>query len=439
MKRLFWTVLCGVCMVAAAHAQGPAVRLSNGIAMPQFGIGTFNVPSNEVCKEAILTALRAGYRHIDTAHAYMDERGVGDAVNEFVAEGGCKREEIWVTSKIWPSEYADPTAIDRMLRRLNLDYVDLVYPHQPVGDVKAAWKNLETAVRQGKVRALGLSNFEVAGAEELFQWCVDSTEIKPVIMQMECHPFAQRIKERALAEKYGMKVECWFPLGGAMSRGALFKDAVIKRIAEAHGVTPAQVVIRWEIQEGLLTIPGATNPDYIRENIAAAQGEVGGKPFALTDEEMEQMRGLNREARFFNAGYADRLNYLKWRVEDPVERAESEVAALSAKMWQWLAEKRVGKLARLFHRDAMFVHMGGTWGRTAELKTIAGGAIWYKHADIRRTEARISGNTATVYSDMQLTSEVNGREVSYPFFVSEVYTKNGDEWQLLTLAFTKKR
>lgn len=105
---------------------------------------------------------RAGYRHIDTAHAYMDERGVGDAVNEFIAEGGCKREDIWVTSKIWPSEYSDPTAaIDRMLRRLNLDYVDLVYPHQPVGDIKTAWHNLELAVKQGKVRTLGLNNFEV--------------------------------------------------------------------------------------------------------------------------------------------------------------------------------------------------------------------------------------------------------------------------------------
>lgn len=318
MKKYFMTMVCSIWMMAA-NAQGPMVRLSNGVEMPQFGIGTFNVPSNEVCKEAVLTALRAGYRHIDTAHAYMDEHGVGEAVNEFVAEGGCRREDIWVTSKIWPTEYADSTAIDRMLGRLNLDYVDLVYPHQPVGDIKAAWHHLEAAVRQGKVRTLGLSNFEVPGAEEWFQWCVDSTEIKPVIMQMECHPYAQRIEKRKLAAKYGMKVEYWFPLGGAMSQGALLREPVIVKIAQAHGVTPAQVILRWEIQEGLLTIPGATNPDYIHENIAAAQGEVGGKPFALTPEEMEQMRQLNKEQRFFNATYENRMNYLKWNVEDALQ------------------------------------------------------------------------------------------------------------------------
>lgn len=171
-----------------------------------------------MCEKHVAEALSVVYRMIDTAHAYMDERGVGEAVNEFVAEGGCRREDIWVTSKKWPSEYGDPTAIDRMLRRLGLDYVDLVYPHQPLGDVKTAWHNLEMAVRQGKVRALGLSNFEVTGAEDLLQWCVDSTEIKPVVMQMECHPYAQRVKDRALAKKYGMAVTCWFPLGGAMSR-----------------------------------------------------------------------------------------------------------------------------------------------------------------------------------------------------------------------------
>lgn len=437
MKKILMTIFCCLSMMAA-NAQGEMITLGNGVKMPQFGIGTFGVPGNEVCKEAVLTALRAGYRHIDTAHAYMDERGVGEAINEFIAEGGCKREDIWVTSKIWPSEYADSTAIDRMLRRLNLDYIDLVYPHQPAGDVKAGWRNLEKAVKQHKVRALGLSNFEVPGAEQLFQWVVDSAEIKPVIMQMECHPYAQRIKQRNLAKKYGMKVECWFPLGGAMSQGALFKDPVIKKIAAAHHVTPAQVILRWEIQEGLFTIPGATNPDYIHENLAAAQGNVNGKPFSLTSKEMKQMRSLNKEKRFFNASYEQAMQIAKMPVADAQEKEETELAELSAKKWQWMADKNVTELAKLFHKDAMFVHMGGYWGRSAELTTIEKGFIWYKHADVHRVEARCSGNTAVVYSDIQLTSEVGGREVSFPFFVSEAYTKTDAGWQLVTLAFTKK-
>lgn len=271
----------------------PYVQLNNGQWMPRFGIGTFNVPDNATCKDAVLTALRMGYRHIDTAHAYMDEQGVGEAVNEFVKESGVKREEIWVTSKLWPTEYADPTAIDKMLQRLHLDYVDLLYLHQPVGDVKAGWKNMEAAVKAGKVHTLGLSNFEVKGAEGIYRWCTDSTEIKPAIMQMECHPYAQRLEEKALAEKRGMMVECWYPLGGAASHGALFQDPIIKQIAKAHGCTPAQVIIRWHIQEGHSVIPGATDHGYIQENINAV------KQIRLTEEEMKLMRSLNKEKRFY--------------------------------------------------------------------------------------------------------------------------------------------
>ncbi|MGN0232991.1 MAG: nuclear transport factor 2 family protein [Bacteroidaceae bacterium] len=153
---------------------------------------------------------------------------------------------------------------------------------------------------------------------------------------------------------------------------------------------------------------------------------------------MKQIRKLNKEQRFFNATYEDRTNYLKWNVADAQEHAEAELATLSARKWQWMAEKNVTELALLFHKDAMFVHMGGAWGRTAELMTIERGFIWYKHADVHRVESRISGNTAVVYSDIQLTSEVGGREVSFPFFVSEVYTKEGEAWKLVTLAFTKK-
>ena len=273
----------------------PVVKLNNGVEMPRFGLGTFLQPSDEVCEQSCLTALKAGYRHIDTAHAYNDERGVGRAVKE----SGIPHEEIWITSKLWPTEYGEGTtlkAIDEMLERMQLDYIDLLYVHQPVGDFVGAWKDMEKAVRMGKVRALGISNFDAN--DEVWDEIMAAATIKPAVLQIECHPYAQRVEIRKKAAQEGIQVECWFPLGGAMSNGALFKDPVIRRIAEAHGKTPAQVILRWHIQEGFSVIPGASNPDYIQENIQIFD-------FALTDEEMAQMRSLNKEQRFFNATLDD--------------------------------------------------------------------------------------------------------------------------------------
>lgn len=268
----------------------PVVELNNDVAMPRFGLGTFLQPSDEVCEQSCLTALKAGYRHIDTAHAYNDERGVGRAVKA----SGIPREQIWITSKLWPTEYGEGKtlkAIDAMLERMQLDYIDLLYVHQPVGDFVGAWKDMEKAVRMGKVRALGISNFDAS--DEVWDEIMRAATIKPAVLQIECHPYAQRVAIRQKAAKEGIQVECWFPLGGAMSNGALLKDPVICKIAEAHGKTPAQVILRWHIQEGFSVIPGASNPDYIKENIQIFD-------FALTDEEMAQIRSLNKEKRFFN-------------------------------------------------------------------------------------------------------------------------------------------
>ena len=276
-------------------ADVPMVQLNNGILMPQFGLGTFLQPSDEVCEQSCLTALKAGYRHIDTAHAYNDEAGVGRAVKE----SGIPREEIWITSKLWPNEYGEgktAQAIDAMLERMQLDYIDLLYIHQPIGDFVGAWKDMEKAVAAGKVRALGISNFDAN--DEVFNRIMEAATIKPAVLQIECHPYAQRIAVREKAKKHDIQVECWFPLGGAMSNGALLKDPTIMEIAKAHGKTPAQVILRWHIQEGFSVIPGASNPDYIEENIQIFD-------FELTDEEMAQMRGLNKEQRFFNMSFSD--------------------------------------------------------------------------------------------------------------------------------------
>lgn len=297
-KRLITCLACLLAMAGSLSAQDlgttvhdvPMVQLNNGILMPRFGLGTFLQPSDEVCEQSCLTALKAGYRHIDTAHAYQDEAGVGRAVKE----SGIPREEIWITSKLWPTEYGEGKtlkAIDDMLERMQLDYIDLLYVHQPIGDFVGAWKDMEKAVAMGKVRALGISNFDAS--DEVFRIIMDSSRVKPAVLQMECHPYAQRLAMREKVKPWGIQVECWFPLGGAMSNGALLKDPVIMDIAQAHGKTPAQVILRWHIQEGFSVIPGASNPDYIKENIEIFD-------FELTPEEMARMRALNKEQRFFN-------------------------------------------------------------------------------------------------------------------------------------------
>lgn len=283
-------------------ANVPYIKLNNGVEMPQFGLGTFALDDkNGEAYNAVLTALKAGYRHIDTAHAYGNERSVGRAIKD----SGIPREEIWVTSKLWPNEFGEGTtekAIDRMLNRLGLDYIDLVFVHQPVGDIKGAWKDLAKTQKAGKIRALGISNFDKD--EPLFHDFMKTTEVKPQVMQLECHPYAQRKHWQKLLKKNNIQQEDWYPLGGRQSNGLLLRDDVINKIAKTHGKSPAQIIIRWHIQEGFVVIPGASNPDYIRENIDVFD-------FSLSKKEMQEIRKLNKEQRIFNPPYEEqKRNYL---------------------------------------------------------------------------------------------------------------------------------
>lgn len=275
----------------------PLITLNNGAKMPQLGLGTYNQGSNETAYRSVLAALRAGYRKIDTAHLYYDEEGVGQAINEFMEESGTPREDIWVTSKLTTTDYNSNNtmaSIDAMLQRLQLDYVDLLYIHHPQGRVEEAWPVLEEAVRQGKVRTLGVSNFD--RDTNLLRRIMETSEIKPSTIQVECHPYRQLPEFRKLCAEYDLQVESWFPLGGTMSNGALLREQVITDIAVAHGKTAAQIILRWHMQMGFCTFPGSRNPDHIRENIDIFD-------FELTDEEMAQIEGLNRNRGIFNTDY----------------------------------------------------------------------------------------------------------------------------------------
>lgn len=288
-----------------AVADVPLITLNNGVQVPQLGLGTQiqrleqdaseegRKLLNDTSHDAVVAALQAGYRHLDTAHGYFNESGVGQGI----IDSGVPREEIWVTSKLWPSEFGEGVtaqAIDDMLERLQLDYLDCIYLHHPAGDYMGAWHDLEDAYRAGKVRAIGISNFD--NYMDAFNQIMDEAEIRPQIMQIEGHPFAQRKEAREFAAQYDMQVECWYPIGHADPE--LLENETLTAIASAHDKSVVQVILRWHMQEGLCAVPGSTNPDHIQENISIFD-------FELSNEEMEQIRSLDRgdDGRYFNINY----------------------------------------------------------------------------------------------------------------------------------------
>lgn len=272
-----------------ANAQQTFLTLNNGVRMPQFGLGLYMIADGDEAYNSVRTALAEGYRHFDCAHAYRNEGSLGRAIKD----SGVERDSLWVTSKLWPNEYGEGKtlrAIDRMLSRLGLEYIDLVYFHQPMGDYIGGWREMEQALKSGKVRAIGISNFDAS--DEIFDSLIGSATVKPQIMQIECHPYAQRRHWQERCAQEGIQIECWFPLGGRESKDEILRDPVIRRIAEAHGKSAAQVIIRWHLQEGFSVIPGTSNPAYIKENIAVFD-------FALSNVEMAAIRALDKEKRYF--------------------------------------------------------------------------------------------------------------------------------------------
>ncbi len=255
------------------------VQLNDGNKIPAIGFGVFMIPNDGPTYEAVLEALKAGYRHIDSAAAYFNEEDVGRAVRD----SGIPREEIFVTSKLWLQDHgyeAAKNGIVRSLRKFNLGYIDLYLVHQPYGDVEGAWKAMEEAKAEGKVKSIGVSNMTPA----LWKKFVPQFETKPAVNQVEFNPLYQQKEIRKLMALTDTKLEAWYPLGHGDA--GLLSNPVITKLAEKYGKNAGQIILRFEVQEGVVTLPKSTNPERIRTNLEVFD-------FTLTEDEMNDMRSLD--------------------------------------------------------------------------------------------------------------------------------------------------
>ena len=258
------------------------VMLNSGYEMPINGIGTYSL-QDETCVDAVSEALRRGVRMIDTAYMYHNEESVGQAVRE----SGIPREEIFVITKLYPNQFSDASAaIEEALQKLDISYIDMMLLHHPgSGDVEAYYA-MEKAVEEGKIRSIGLSNWYV---EELESF-LPQVNITPALVQNEIHPYYQENDVIPYIQELGIVVQGWYPLGGRGHTAELLGDEVISEIARAHGKSSAQVILRWNLQKGVVVIPGSSNPDHIQENTELYD-------FELTEEEMEQINSLDRNEK----------------------------------------------------------------------------------------------------------------------------------------------
>ena len=279
------------------------IKLNDGNLIPQFGTGVFQVPDGKETLDVVKNALNLGIRHIDTAHAYQNERSVGKAVKE----SGIVRKEIWITTKLWPSEYGEGVtsqAIDKMLKRLDMDYIDLLLLHQQFGDYLGAWKDMEKAVKDGCVKSIGLSNFESHRLEEV----LEQATIYPSVLQVECHPYYQQKELKKRIAKYGTVIESWYPIGHG-DKG-LIQEPLFTRLAKKYHKTNVQIILRWHIQEGTIVFPRTMNPVHMKENFDIFD-------FELTAEEMNEIHALDNGKRFFTMTLEEQERNLgAWKPED---------------------------------------------------------------------------------------------------------------------------
>ena len=271
------------------------IKLNNGLTCPVIGIGTFMLAPADA-QNSVREALKMGYRLIDTANAYVNERAVGRGMKE----SGVTREEIFLSTKLWPSEYENPNAVDETLERLGVDYVDLLYIHQPAGNWLAGYRQLEKAYRDGKAKAIGISNFEGKYIAELEQkW-----EIVPQFIQVEAHPYFTQEELRRTLDKYGIKIMAWYPLGHGDK--SLINEPVFTELAAKYGKSNAQVILRWHTQMGFVVIPGSKNVVHIKDNADIFD-------FTLTDDEMAKIAKLNKGVRYYNRTDAQLVQFAAWQ------------------------------------------------------------------------------------------------------------------------------
>ena len=271
------------------------IKLNNGLECPVVGIGTFMLSPKDA-ENSVREALKMGYRLIDTANAYVNERAVGRGMRESDVE----REEIFLSTKLWPSEYENENAVDETLERLGVDYVDLLYIHQPAGNWLAGYRQLEKAYREGKAKTIGISNFEGKYIAELeTKW-----EIVPQFTQVEAHPYFTQTELRKTLDKYGIRLMAWYPLGHGDK--SLLQEPIFAALGEKYGKSAAQIILRWHTQMGFVVIPGSKNVAHIRDNLDILD-------FTLTDAEMSEIAALDKGVRYYNRTDAQLAQFAAWQ------------------------------------------------------------------------------------------------------------------------------
>lgn len=257
--------------------------LNNGIKMPLAGIGTFLLSPDEA-EASVLAALQCGYRLIDTANAYVNEKAIGRAMRK----SGIPREEIFLETKLWPSFYEQEDAVEKTLQRLGTNYIDLLLIHQPAGNYVAGYRLMEKACKEGKVRAIGLSNFAPGQVQEILDIC----EVKPAVLQTEVHPYSQEKELKAFLDKEGIVIQAWYPLGHGDK--TLREEPLFTELAHKYGKSNSQIILRWHIQNGNIVIPGSKNPQHIKENLAVFD-------FTLTENEMDRIAAMDQQKRYYHS------------------------------------------------------------------------------------------------------------------------------------------